>query len=172
MFSALHNLCGSKTFNIEIMNIWKSYMTWTAEWRIIWRKIIAAIYTTYSSLSCILSCLFNCDDLNSNILHSAVDIYDFYIFIIGEGKRRNEFAEWHVAWLAEWHNYAECKIWKMAQRNKLNWKTCARLCRTFYWRQLSEQQFCRSICYCWLKPTSRAKSSDKLYCILVYAIFS
>ena len=21
--------------------------------------------------------------------------------IIGEGKRRNEFAEWHVAWLAE-----------------------------------------------------------------------
>ena len=32
----------------------------------------------------------------------------------GEGKRRNEFAEWHVAWLAE------CKIWKLAQRNKLN----------------------------------------------------
>ena len=32
----------------------------------------------------------------------------------GEGKRQNEFAEWHVAWLAE------CKIWKMAQRNKLN----------------------------------------------------
>ena len=42
-----------------------------------------------------------------------------------EGKRLNEFAEWHGAWLAEWHNYAECKIWKMAQRNKLNWKTCA-----------------------------------------------
>ena len=36
----------------------------------------------------------------------------------GEGKRRNEFAEWHVAWLAEGHNYGECKIWKMAQRNK------------------------------------------------------
>ena len=50
----------------------------------------------------------------------------------GEGKRRNEFAEWHVAWLAELHNYAECKIWKMAQRNKLNWKTCARLCRAFF----------------------------------------
>ena len=30
--------------------------------------------------------------------------------VYGEGKRRNEFAEWHVAWLAEWHNYAECKI--------------------------------------------------------------
>ena len=28
----------------------------------------------------------------------------------GEGKRRNEFAEWHVAWLAEWHNYAEFNI--------------------------------------------------------------
>ena len=25
----------------------------------------------------------------------------------GEGKRRNEFAEWHVAWLVERHNYAE-----------------------------------------------------------------
>ena len=40
-----------------------------------------------------------------------------------EGKRPNEFAEWHVAWLAEWHNYAEFKMrsW-MIQRNKLNWK--------------------------------------------------
>ena len=28
----------------------------------------------------------------------------------GEGKRRNEFAEWHVAWLAEWHSYAEFNI--------------------------------------------------------------
>ena len=28
----------------------------------------------------------------------------------GEGKRRNEFAEWHVAWLGERHNYAECNI--------------------------------------------------------------
>ena len=30
--------------------------------------------------------------------------------------------EWHVAWLAEWHNYVECNICKMTQRNKLNWK--------------------------------------------------
>ena len=28
----------------------------------------------------------------------------------GEGKMPNEFAEWHVAWLAEWHNYADCNI--------------------------------------------------------------
>ena len=28
----------------------------------------------------------------------------------GEGKMRNEFAEWHVAWLAQWHNYAEFNI--------------------------------------------------------------
>ena len=54
------------------------------------------------------------------------------MYTIGEGKRQNEFAEWHVPWLAEWHNYAECKIWKMAQRNKLNWKACARLCRAFF----------------------------------------
>ena len=40
----------------------------------------------------------------------------------GEGKRRHEFAEWHVAWLEEWHNYAECNILRMTQRNKLNWK--------------------------------------------------
>ena len=57
----------------------------------------------------------------------------------GEGKRGNEFAEWHVAWLAEWHNYAECKIWKLAQRNKLNWKACARHCRAFFGANLSEQ---------------------------------
>ena len=34
----------------------------------------------------------------------------------------NEFAEWHVAWLAEWHNYAECNIYRMTQRNKFNSK--------------------------------------------------
>ena len=33
----------------------------------------------------------------------------------GEGKRRNELAECHMAWLAEWHNYAEYNSWKMAQ---------------------------------------------------------
>ena len=49
----------------------------------------------------------------------------------GEGKRRNEFAEWHVPWLAEWHNYAEFNMrsW-MIQRNKLNSKE-----RPFFWRQ-------------------------------------
>ena len=34
----------------------------------------------------------------------------------GEGKRRNKFAEWHVAWVAEWYNYVECNIWRMTQR--------------------------------------------------------
>ena len=43
-------------------------------------------------------------------------------YMYGEGKRRNEFAEWHVAWLVEWHNYAECNIRRTTQRNKLNWK--------------------------------------------------
>ena len=36
----------------------------------------------------------------------------------GEGKGRNEFAAWHVAWLAEWHNYADRNICRMTQRNK------------------------------------------------------
>ena len=78
----------------------------------------------------------------------------------GEGKRQNEFAEWHVAWLAEWHNYAECKIWKKAQRNKLNWKVCGRLCRAFFSANLSEQLFCWSINYCWLKPTRQSRKSQ------------
>ena len=34
----------------------------------------------------------------------------------------DEFAEWHVVWLAEWHNYAECNICRMTKRNKFNWK--------------------------------------------------
>ena len=57
-----------------------------------------------------------------------------YIFdLINEGKRRNEFAEWHVAWLAERHNLIEeFNLWKMAQRNKLKRKACARLCRAFF----------------------------------------
>ena len=39
-----------------------------------------------------------------------------------EGKRQNEFAKWHVAWLVQWRNYAECDICKMTLRNKFNSK--------------------------------------------------
>ena len=42
-------------------------------------------------------------------------------FFSGEGKRRNEFAEWHLAWLAEWHNYAE---WPSKLKSA-----------SFFWRQ-------------------------------------
>ena len=38
----------------------------------------------------------------------------------GECKKRNEFAEWHVAWLKECHNYVKCNICRITQRNKLN----------------------------------------------------
>lgn len=31
-------------------------------------------------------------------------------FFMGEGKQRNKFAAWHVVWLAEWHNDAECNV--------------------------------------------------------------
>ena len=34
----------------------------------------------------------------------------------GEGKRRKEFAEWHVAWRAEWHNYAKYEICGMTKK--------------------------------------------------------
>ena len=37
----------------------------------------------------------------------------FWTFPSGEGKRKNEFAEWHVDWLAEGHNYAEWNICRM-----------------------------------------------------------
>ena len=55
-----------------------------------------------------------------------------------EGKTQNEFAEWHVTWLAERHNYAEFNWWKMEQRNKLNRKACVRLCRTFFVAKFEE----------------------------------
>ena len=34
----------------------------------------------------------------------------------GEGKRGNEFAEWHVAWLAERHYYAEFNLCRMTKK--------------------------------------------------------
>ena len=49
-------------------------------------------------------------------------------------KRWGKKEEWHVAWLAEWHNYAEFNSWKMTQRNKFNRKAWVRLPRLF-WRQ-------------------------------------
>ena len=38
----------------------------------------------------------------------------------GEGKRRNEFAEWHVAWLAECIIMRNLIYADRFQRNKLN----------------------------------------------------
>ena len=81
----------------------------------------------------------------------------------GEGKRRDEFAVWHVARLAEWHNYAECKIWKRAQTNKLNWKTWARLCRAFFLAPIWVSNFFSGpFITAGLIEQGRAESSDKL----------
>ena len=41
----------------------------------------------------------------------------------GEGKWRNEFAEWH--------NYAGCNIRRMTQRNKFNLEEC--VCKSIYY---------------------------------------
>ena len=71
--------------------------------------------------------LMHSNSLNVSLV-SLCDSFDaltaFVLFkqSIGEGKRGNEFAEWYVAWLEEWHSYAECNISRMTQRNKLNWK--------------------------------------------------
>ena len=40
----------------------------------------------------------------------------------GEAKGRNEITEWHVAWIAERYNYAECNICRITHRNKLKGK--------------------------------------------------
>ena len=53
----------------------------------------------------------------------------------GEGKMRNEFAEWHVAWLAKWHNYAELNLWKMAQRKKIQQESMRASLSRLFWRQ-------------------------------------
>ena len=67
----------------------------------------------------------------------------------GEGKRRNEFE----GWLAEWHNYAECKIWKMAQ----------------IW---VSNVFAGPFVTAGFNQQGKAESSVKLYCILLYVILS
>ena len=88
----------------------------------------ACVLLWVCSLHCTLSLHFT-PGLQSAVCSPQSAFYTDRFFL-GEGKRRNEFAEWHVAWLAEWHNYAEFNIrsW-MIQRNKLNWKE-----RPF-WRQ-------------------------------------
>ena len=54
------------------------------------------------------------------IRKACVGLEDCPTYFSGEGKRRNEFAEWHLASLVERHNYAECNICRMTKRNKLN----------------------------------------------------
>ena len=40
---------------------------------------------------------------------SSASPFTFY-GCLGEGKRPYEFAERHVGWIVEWHNYVECNI--------------------------------------------------------------
>ena len=59
-----------------------------------------------------------------------------YLRLFGEGKRRNEFAEWHVAWLAEWHNYAEFNnLRKIAQKKKIHQESMRSSLPRLLWRQ-------------------------------------
>ena len=51
----------------------------------------------------------------SNIIYSTI-VFNFDVFRLGEGKRQNEFAEWHVAWFAEWHNYEESNKWMIQKK--------------------------------------------------------
>ena len=78
-----------------------------------------------------------------------------------------------MAWLAEWHYYAECNLWKMAQRNKLNGKACVRLCRALFWRQF-EWATALPVYLLVLAQTNKTeqKETGNLDCICVYVILN
>ena len=106
------------------------------------------------------------------IVKIPVHWFGQYQVNFGESKRRNEFAEWHVAWLAEWHNYAECKIWKM--RKEINWteKHVCVFAAPFLAPIWVSNVFAGPFITAGLNQQGRAESSDKLYCIRVYVILN
>ena len=59
-----------------------------------------------------------------------------------------------------------------ANADKLNWKTCARLCRAFFGRQFQwgSNFFAGPVIAAGLNQQGRAESSNKLYCIRVYVM--
>ena len=61
-------------YNIEIMNIWKSYM-WTAEWRVIWKKINIMIIIIFS---------FLLSTYDRNTYFQTINQY----FVVSEWKRQ------------------------------------------------------------------------------------
>ena len=82
----------------------------------------------------------------------------FSLFVLGQNKRRNEFAKWHVAWLAEWHNYVECNICRMTQRNKLNWKV-----RPFWRQSICKRSRCFNIDIRWQSKSHEGSLSISLF---------
>ena len=83
------------------------------------REFFGVIWRCFARVKCgnIMNGFRNCDCRESHFLCDLSRIYRRrWQTKLGEGKRWNEFAEWHVAWLAEWHNYAECNIWKCAKK--------------------------------------------------------
>ena len=96
--------------------------------RRLWKKQSFSFFIYIHVNDCIIRrCLFTLSFHENWVLNC------FSVTWYGEGKRRNEFAEWHAAWLVEWYNYVECNICGMTQRNKLNWK--GRL----FWRKINPQ---------------------------------
>ena len=51
-----------------------------------------------------------CHSYIPQILFLVPKVSNSWIVQNGEGKRRNEFAEWNVEWRAEWHNYAKYEL--------------------------------------------------------------
>ena len=96
-------------------------------WFISLFKILFSPLSRSLTFRCLLVCFLNLSKSLKDRLRQMMQH-----FLVSKCKRRNEFAEWHVAWLAERYNYAEYKICKMAQRNKFYWKACARRCCAFF----------------------------------------
>ena len=71
---------------------------------------------------------------------------------------RNEFAEWHEAWLAEWHNLVACNVCRMTQRNKLNWKV-----RPFWRQSICKRSRCFNVDIRWQSKSHEGSLSISLF---------
>ena len=105
-----------------------------------------------------MQCLLQVRCLFTLSFHENWVLNCFSVTWYGEGKRRNEFAEWHVVWLAEWHNYVECNICRMTQRNKLNWKV-----RPFWRQSICKRSRCFNIDIRWRSKSHEGSLSISLF---------
>ena len=87
--------------------------------RRLWKKQSFSFFIYIHVNYCIIRrCLFTLSFHENWVLNC------FSVTWYGEGKRRNEFAEWHVAWLAEWIVMWNVIYAEWPKEVNLNWKGC------------------------------------------------